>query len=375
MPATFPDGMPAISPTTVAQILRRLPTSGEIRVRPGSRIEPDDLVGQCSIQRPPLLLDIAGVLAIQPKDLPRRMKAKVGAHVAFRDMLARRGRKMVLAPANGMITDVDATTGFIMLAPDPEPTSVSAGIRGYVAAVDGQRSATIETAAAVIQGMFGVGAEQWGLLRLLATDPGDVITAEMIDARCAYAIIIGGAGITAEALQKAQTEQVKGVIVGSIAAVELRQFLGSQWHGDWQRALSEGALAMPSPEAPTLLLTEGFGATPMSRPIFDLLTRFDRQEAFLQAQTRLNYPEQRPRLIIPIQRIPGGEAAPPPLPTLRQGSVVRVEDEVHRGMVGKVIALSEGGRLPSGVRTAIATVQVGAEERIMVPQSTLQVIE
>ncbi len=377
MPATFPDGLPALLPATVAQVQRRLPAPGELKVRLGSRVEPEDVIGQCTVVRQPLLLDIATALKLKPQELPERMKPAIGAHVVFRDVLARSrfGGRTVLAPLNGTLTAVDRTTGFITLTPDPEPASVTAAVRGYVASVDPQRSATIETAAAVVQGLFGCGSEQWGLLRLIVTDPADMITADMIDARSAFTIIIGGAGITADALRKAQAEQVRGVIVGSIEASELRAFMGPQWRGDWQEALTNGVLPLPSPEAPTLLITEGFGSQPMSRPTYDLLTRFDRQEGLLQGQTKLDSATQRARLVIPLQRLPGGEAAPTPSMELRVGSIVRVASELHRGAVGKVVALSPTGRLPSGIRTATATVQISPEQRVALPQSVLHIFE
>ncbi|GAC1386254.1 MAG: hypothetical protein NVS4B8_25300 [Herpetosiphon sp.] len=375
MAAVFPDGRPAILATTVAAVRRQLPFDGELLVRAGNRVEPDDLVGRCKTNRPPLLLDIAGVLGIEPRELTRRLKVRVGVHVAFRDLLARKGRKTVLAPSNGTISDVDPQTGFVTLLPDAEPASVAAGVRGFVLAVEGQRSVTIETGAAVVQGRFGCGFEQWGILRLLVTDPGDIITAEMIDARSAFTLVIGGAGITADALRKAQAEQVKGVIVGSMLAAELREYLGPRWNGDWQQSFADGVFPMPSAEAPAVLLTEGFGVAPMSRPAFDLLSRFDRQDAFLQAQTRLGDEEQRPRLVIPLSRMPHGEVPVAQDEELRTGAIVRIDDETHRSLIGKVLVLTQRGRLPSGVRTATAVVQIGTDEQIMVPQSVLHVIE
>lgn len=341
----------------------------------GNRVEPDDLVGVCSVERPLLLLDVAGALGVPPSELPRRMRAMVGTHVAFRDVLARRRRRSVLAPTNGTISAIDPITGFVTLAPDAEPASLAATIKGYVAVLEPNQGITIETAAAIVQGVVGFGPEQWGVLRLLVTDRGDMITAEMVDARSAYSLVIGGAGITADALRKAQAEQVKGVIVGSIEARELRDYLGPQWHGDWQRALSTGTLTPPSPDAPTLLVTEGFGTHPMSQPLFDMLTRYDRQEALLQGHTRLTNPEHRPRLVVPLARLPGGEAAPPPAPVIQRGAVVRIGDEQHRGEVGKVVVANNRGVLPSGVRTATATVQIGADERVVLPQTALEVID
>ena len=375
MPHRFPDGRPAVLPATVTQIERRLPAPGDIMVRMGSRVEPDDLVGQCSVQGEPVLLDIAGALGIEARDLRRRLRRKAGEHVAFRDLLARRRGRSVLAPFTGTIGAVDETTGFILMTPDPVPASVTASVRGYVVDLQQGRSATIETAAAVIQGRAGFGPEQWGVLSLLATDPADIVTPEMIDARSAFSIIIGGGGITAEALHKAQKEQVKGIVVGSVDAGELREFWGARFDGNWAKLLQTGVAGTPLDDGPTLLLTEGFGFHSMSRPIFDLLTHFDRQEAHLDGTTRIAAPETRPRLVIPLARLPGGIATPPPAQELRPGAIVRLLDEAYMGRIGRIESHNARGTLPSGVRTTTATVQIGEAERVVAPDGAIEVIE
>lgn len=372
MPSHFPDGLPAVLPATVAQIQRRLPAAGDVLVRVGSRVEPDDLIGQATVKQPPILIDVAQALGIEPQDVPRRVKRKVGEHVTPQQVLAKRGSRKCSAPVAGTLSAVDAETGIAAITPDPLTTTLSASVRGYVADVMPGHGALIETAAAVIQGIFGVGGEQFGVLRLLVTDRHDLITPEMIDARSAYAIIIGGAGITAEALRKAQQEQVRGVIVGGIMQSELRGFLGAALPEDWYRYGQPGA--GPSPSAtPTVLITEGFGLQPMAEPIFDLLTRYDRQEAFLDGATTLVPPLQRPRLVIPLPRLQSGQAAADP-PKLAVGAVVRLVDERHLGSIGRVTALSASGQLTSGVRTATATVQVSETERIILPQTAIEVI-
>jgi hypothetical protein len=225
-----------------------------------------------------------------------------------------------------------------------------------------------------VQSIAGFGAEQWGVLHLLVTDRADVITAEMIDARSAFSIVIGGAGITADALRKAQQEQVKGVIVGGIDAGELRDYWRTGFRGDWDAVLHSG-VAPTGDDGPTLLITEGFGLHPMSQPIFDMLARYDRQEAHLDGALQLDPPERRPRLVIPLARLPGGTAPSPPTPELRPGAIVRLLDNAHLGRLGRVVSTNATGRLPAGVRTSVATVQIGENERIVLPELALEIME
>lgn len=375
MPHRYPNGLPSILPATVARIERRLPAPGEIMVGVGSRVEPDDLIGRCRVQHEPVLLDVAGTLGVEPREVRRRMRRKPGDHIAFRDLLARRRGRSVLAPFTGALTAVDEATGFIVLTPDPVPASVPAAIRGYIAGIQPNRSATIATAAAIVQGASGFGSEQWGALRLVATGPDAVLTPEMIDAGSAFKIIIGGREITAAALRKARKEQVKGVIVGSVTASELRDFWGPRFDGNWLELLRTGMLAPTAEDDPAVLITEGFGSYPMSRPTWELLRRLDGQQAYLDVTTRIVPPEQRPRLVIPLARLPGGNIDPAPALDLRPGAVVRLLDPAHLGQIGRVESHGAHRRLPSGVRAPAATVQIGEAERVVVPEFALEVIQ
>jgi hypothetical protein len=374
MPHRFPNGLPAVLPATIAQIERRLPADGEILVRMGDRVEPDDLIGRCNVQGERVLLDLAGDLGVEPRDVRRCLRLRPGDKFVFRDLLARRGGRNVVAPFSGTLSAVDEVTGLMVLTPDPMPASVTAALRGYVVDLQPNRSATIETAAAVAQGIVGFGGEQWGVLRRVAPAPGAMIVPEMIDAASAFSIVVGGAGITAEALRKAQKEQVKGVIVGGIDADELRMFWGERFDHHWSRMIEGGAIAFAD-DAPTLLITEGFGRHAMSRPIFDLLSHFDRQEAHLDGTARFETPEWRPCVVIPLPKLPGGVAALSPTPEIRQGAIVRLVDERHLGRVGRVEGKTMLGRLPSGVRTTVAPVGLDAAEEVTLPERALEVIE
>jgi hypothetical protein len=340
-------------------------------VRADSRIEPDDLIGQCSVAGEPVLIDVAGTLSIEPREIMRRMRRRPGDRIVFRELLARRRGRSLLAPVTGTVTSIDEATGFVVLTPDPIPVSVSATLRGTVEAVQPHNAVTIATPAAVIQGAVGFGGEQWGVLRLLVTDPADLITPEMIDARSAFSIILGGAGITAEALRKAQHEQVKGIVVGGIEAEELRDFWGERVRLSWSDLLQTGTALPLFDDAPTLFVTEGFGTHPISRPTFDLLTQFDRQEIHLDGTTRVGAPQRRPRLIIPL---PQATVAAPRSP-LGAGSVVRLLDQAHLSAVGRVEAVRERGRLASGIRMRTFVVALDDGTRVELPASAIEGVE
>jgi hypothetical protein len=214
------------------------------------------------------------------------------------------------------------------------------------------------------------------VLRLLVTDATEIITAEYVNVRSAYSVIIGGAGITAEALRRAVAEQVRGVVVGSIDERELRDFLQTSGHDLWHTG--SGGWHFPQPRQAgdpglTLLITEGFGAQPMSQAIFDVLSARDRQEVLIEGSTTLRQTQQRPRLIVPTAR--GSGTMERPRPQIAPGAQVRLLNSAYLGQVATVRAVSSVAlRLESGVRTPAVEVAVEGAEPIWVPRTAVEVL-
>jgi hypothetical protein len=309
------------------------------------------------------------------------MRREVGNKVAQGEVLARSGRiggRVCLAPVSGVIAAVDSETGYVTIVPDPLLHEVQATVRGLVMDVIPYEGVRIETPAAQVYGIFGLGAERSGVLRLLVTDPSEPINPDMVDARSAYAIIIGGSSITAAALRRAVPEQVSGVIVGGVDEAELRAFLGWPSAGDWRAGAGSWLLAAAHPYQQhdlTLVVTEGFGARPMSAPLFELLASHDRQEALIEGMTRLRGQMQRPRVVIPLSSRTAGVQLEPPRPLLRPGATVRLLDNDHLGQIGQVRFVSAGPRrLGSRVRTPAVEVLLEDSSALLLPHAAVEVL-
>jgi hypothetical protein len=216
------------------------------------------------------------------------------------------------------------------------------------------------------------------VLQLQVTDPAEPIQPDKITAKSAYAIMIGGSGISAAALRRAVKEQVRGVIVGGIDEAELRAFLGLDSVHDWRA--ENGTWQIPSsaggqPYELTLVVTEGFGAQPMSVPLFDLLAAHDRQEALIEGLTRLRGPMQRPRVVIPLSSRTSGVQLEAPRPQLRPGASVRLIDSAHLGQIGQVRAVSSAPRrLPSRVRALAVDVALEDGTTLLLPRTDVEVL-
>jgi hypothetical protein len=380
MSVHLPSGSPPLITGAMARTERRLPHPGEVLVRVGQRVEPDEIVARAYVPGVPQVVNLARALLIPPARVERAMRREVGNKVAQGEALASAGlfgSRNCPAPVSGVIAAVDNQTGYVTIVPDPETVELQATVRGIVMDVMPYEGVRIETPAAQVYGVFGIGHERSGVLRLLVTDPSEPIVPEMVDARSAYAIIIGGSGITAAALQRAAREQVRGVIVGGIDEAELRAFLGWESPASWKNGIRTWRLQGREPDTElTLVVTEGFGIHPMSAPLFELLASHDRQEALIEGQTQLRGPLRRPRVVIPLSARTAGLQIDPPRPQLRPGATVRLLDHEHLGQIGRVRAVSSAPRRLPSSRARVAAVEVLLEDKttLVLPRTAVEAL-
>jgi hypothetical protein len=376
----IPEGIPPVILNAMARIERRLPYPGEVLVRQGSRVEPEDTVAQSLKPEQPQIINVARSLGIPPSQVYRAMRREVHNKVEAGQVLARAAGivgRTCLAPVSGMIADIDSETGYVTIAPDPTEYTLQATVRGIVMEVIPYEGVVIEAPSAQAYGVFGVGDDRSGVLRLLATDPSDIVRPEQIDARSAYAILICGAGISAAALRRAVQEQVRGIIVGGINESELRDFLGWADASSWLTGLHSwqwpSPLSTPDPKL-TILVTEGFGARPMNAATFDLLSAQDRQEALIEGMTRLRRPLRRPRVVIPFTRSSSVQVEPPRL-SLHPGASVRLLDSDHLGQIAQVRNIATVPRRVAS-RAVVAAVEVVGDDGVALwlPRTCVEVL-
>lgn len=372
-----PDGVPPLINNSLARVERALPQPGEILVRQGGRVEPDDIVARGLRPNPPHVVNLARALLIPPEQAAKAVVAAIGQPIKAGTVLARRrglpGRR-VLSPVNGVLQAVDPATGYAFIKPEPSQIALTAGIRGIVMEIIANQRVVIETPAAQLHGICGFGPDCHGVTRLLTLDPDQPITDEMVDAQSMYAVLIGGSGISAAALRKAVEHQVRGIIIGSIAEPELQAFFRWANRMPWTIGTRNWQWASHIASPLTIVLTEGIGKAPMAAPLFELLASNDRREVFIETQTSLRHPHRRPRIIIPLSRSSAAALELHRLP-LRLGALVRLLDHDHLGQTGRVRNLPLlPYRLPSGVRAAAVEVQLDTGEAIWLPRSCVDVL-
>ena len=374
----YPEGTPPVVMHTSARIERQLVVPGEILVRVGSRVEPDDVVIRAAYPLGPYVVNVARELSVLPSNVYTKMKKEEGNKVARGEVIAKANifsGRSVVAPVAGTISTIDRTTGYVTITPNPVPLELKAQVRGIVMEVPDQRTVVIETPASYVQGIFGVGGERFGVLHLLVTDPRERVDVDAITSRTTYAILIGGASITAAALRKAVEEQVRGIIVGGIEEHELRDFLGDSAGEAWQTGYDTWRLpAPPFNRDPglTLMVTEGFGVHPMSDPLYQMLASYDQQEALIEGATQLRQPQRRPRLIVPLSRVRNIDEAQRERLQLKVNSTVRILAGEHQGKIGTIRSVPTTPRtLPSGVVTPAVEVALADGTSVLLPHAAL----
>lgn len=387
----YPIPQPTIATNILLRRERRLPVPGEVLVRAGARVEPGDVVAQSTLAAEPVSVDIAADLDLTVQATAKRLLVSPGAHVETGALLAQRsgsGSRASRTPVSGTFTSYDAATGIGLITTPAEPVSVRAHLKGIVTDLIPYYGAIVETPANLVRGIFGLGGEQHGVLRVAVTAEDEPITKAGLDARVAYSIVLGGSEVDAESLKRLIELGARGAIVGSMRSSELASFLGYTNSAGWMMGVSGGEskgwdFPPPAPSGErnvppdfVLIITEGFGFAPMSKRVFEMIAAYDGQEIAVDGTTRLRGGLARPEIIIPLARTTAVRRPEELNPRLVNGSSVRLLSQGYLGQMARVINMPKGPRAAqSGVVSQTADVQMANGQQMRVPVVDLEVVE
>ncbi|MEO8285463.1 MAG: hypothetical protein ABI670_03390 [Chloroflexota bacterium] len=387
----YPIPQPTIATNILVRRERRLPVPGEVMVKAGQRVEPTDVIAQSMLTSEPVRIDIAADLDMSPQATAKRLQVSTGARVEQGSVLAQRagtGSRASRSPVAGTFTGYDQATGTGVIAIAPEPVSVRAHLKGIVADLIPYYGAILETPATLVRGIFGIGGEQHGVLKVAVPSGDEPLTPGVIDARVAYAIVLGGSEVSADALRRMIELGARGLITGSIRSSELANFLGfaraGEWrmgaataeNGGWDFPPSNPGVTSPVPPDFVLIITEGFGSAPMSARTFETIAAYDGQEIAIDGTTRLRGGLARPEIIIPLARTTSVRWLEEKGPKLEVGTNVRLLSSAYLGQVAQVTGLPVGPRASqSGVIAPVADVLLSGGRRLRVPVVDIEVLE
>jgi hypothetical protein len=217
-----------------------------------------------------------------------------------------------------------------------------------------ERGAIIETAGGLVQGVWGNGRIDAGILTRVANQPEEVFSSDQLDVNQRGSILQAGFCEDAAVLEAAAALPVRGLILASISA-----------------ALLPVASAMPFP----ILITEGFGLLPMNSAAFEVLTTPESVEVVLNAEAFDPVMFRRPEVIIPrpAAGTPPDDRKPLLLAPRQRVRVVRAP---YRSRVGELIQLIQGVEtLANGVQTMTASVRLENSELVVLPLANLELLE
>jgi hypothetical protein len=320
---------------------------------------------------------VAELLGVPHHEALAKLKVTVGSPVQEGEVLAElRGlwglfRTVVQAPLSGVVEFASESTGHVGIRAPATTFSLSAYIDGIVKQVDGGRGVVIEAEATFIQGIFGVGGERTGTLRMLPIAPDGVVQADHVPVQCAGCILVGGHSPTYEALQKAATCGATGFVTGSIDDITLQKFVG------YDIGI---ALTGDEPISMTLIITEGFGALPMNGRLYEMLSACAGAHASINGATQVRAGALRPEIITtPSINQDGAEAAVSQSQRERGldvGSRVRLIRVPYFGLHGTIVELPhELVQIESGAHARVAKISLdGSTQQVVVPRANLELV-
>jgi hypothetical protein len=353
---------------------RILPLKGDVIVKVGDKVGPDDVVARTNLPGSVEPLNVANLLGVPPEDVPLCMLKQVDDPVTKGEVIAQSKsffglfKSEAKAKIDGSIESVSQVTGQVLLRGHPVPVEVKAYLQGEVVEVFEREGVAVRCWGSFIQGIFGIGGETHGQIRMAADDPTQILDEDKIKEEHKGHVVVGGSRVTAAALKKAIKIGARAIVVGGFDDQDLRDFLGKDL-----------GVAITGSEdlGITLVVTEGFGAINMAQKTFDLLKSSEGKEASVNGATQIRAGVIRPEVVIPLSAaVDVATKADEELKGLDVGSPIRVIRDPYFGQLGKVSALpSELQVLESESKARILEVEFAGGERATIPRANVEALE
>lgn len=333
---------------------RLLPISGNVVARIQQKVTAGEVVAETRWAREHALLDVARMLGVSPTAADRLIKCQIDDKLAASAEIAV-GRgifpRSVRAPREGRVVAVGG--GQVLMEVGEAKMELRAGLPGTVIQVVPNRGVIIQTSGGLVQGVWGNGRIDAGLLINLMEAPDTVLVPGRVDVSLRGSIILGGIIKNVETLQVLAELPARGLIASSITP-----------------GLISKAREMRFP----ILVTDGIGTLPMNSAAYRLLSTNAKREVALNAEAYDRYTGARPEVVIPLPI-----SSDPPIPneveTFAPGLQVRIRRPPAMGMIGSIVSIKPGlTMLPSGLRAQAAEVKLENNETVIVPLVNMEVV-
>jgi hypothetical protein len=343
-----------ILPLTTIVRERLLPVKGVVRARVNQKVSPRDIVADASWSREHVFVDVARILGVSVTLADQLIRCKAGDTIAAGAVLASGGgwrSGAVKASRSGRV--VVTGGGQILIESGESRLELRAGLSGVVQEIIPDRGVVIQTTGALVQGVWGNGRVDTGVMVNLADKPDTVLTAGRLDVSMRGSILVAGQVKEPEVLRAAAEVAVRGLLIGSLFPSLLPAARDARY---------------------PIVLTDGFGSLPMNSAAYRLLSTNSKREVTLNAEPFDRYSGARPEVIIPL---PAETAPAPPrdVEALAPGQSVWVRRQPAAGLIGTILSLRPGlDTFASGLRAAAAEVGLENGEKLLIPLVNLEVV-
>jgi hypothetical protein len=333
---------------------RLMSAEGRIIARRGQQVNPNDVVAEGVVRPEHLLLDIGLGLGLSPKEADHYIQRRAGDEVVEGDVIAGPvgiGRRVVRAPKSGIV--VVAGDGQVLMELEGEFSELKAGYSGIVAEIVGARGVIIETTGSLIQGVWGNGKINFGLLNILAHAPDELVSPDLLDVSLRGSVILAGYCEDEKVLRSAEELPIRGMILASMDST-----------------LTEVALSVNYP----IMLVEGFGKLAMNQNAFSILSSSGMREVAINAEPWNRFGNTRPEVVVAA-----AEGSLPEVPTelaaFAIGQTVRVISHPYKSMIGTLNNIPQNlVLLPGGLMAKTADVHLSSGDKVQVPLANLEII-
>lgn len=373
MSTTFTPGL-RVAETTLITKDRILPLQGDVIVSKGQHLLAEEVVARTELPGKVTPVNAANVLGCLPGEVRKALLVKEGDQIEQGQIIAAAKSffgmftSKLKSPITGSLDSVSDVTGQLILRDPPLPVEVEAYIDGRVTEVYKDEGVEVQAVGTLIQGIFGVGGETYGSIKMCCAAPADVFDVQEIPEDAEQKILIGGSLVTYEAVRKAIDLKAAALVVGGFDSFDLKKLLGYE----------QGVAITGSEQLGiTLILTEGFGKIAMANRTFELLKKNDGRKASCSGATQIRAGVMRPEIIIAKKDVTHHTEEVNQVAPLEVGALVRIIREPHFGALGRVTALPpELTALETEAKVRVLEVELeGTQQRITLPRANIEMIE
>jgi hypothetical protein len=351
---------------------RRLPLRGEVLVKVGDIVKANKVVARTELPGNVHPVNCCGQLGILPADIESALCCKPGDPIKKDQIIAKATSFFGLfkshanSPIDGTLESASPITGQVILREPPIPVEVTAYIDGTVINVFEGEGVEIECYGSFIQGIFGIGGERYGAIKMMVKAPDELLDVAGLKGDLKGYILVAGKRITMDAYKKATDLGAVAVVTGGFEHLDLKKILGYE----------QGVAITGHEDIPTsLVLTEGFGDIEMAHRTFDLLKANEGNGASISGATQIRAGVIRPEIIIPHPKGADEQETHGKGGGLEVGDTIRIIRDPYFGKIGEVTSLPpELQLLETGAKVRVLEAQVG-NEKIILPRANIELIE